>query len=140
MKSNSVHDKKGFGMQHVDPLTIVQAWQEAANAQNVDRLLELSDPNIEVVGPRGSGFGHQLLRDWIARAGLTLKTLHIFVRGDTVVVEQDGVWHSLDTGKVTGEKTLASVFQVDDQHIVRFARYDSLNAALEAAGLDQSME
>ncbi len=51
MKSNYVHDKKGFGMQHVDPLTIVQAWQEAANAQNVERLLELSDPNIEVVGP-----------------------------------------------------------------------------------------
>ena len=127
-------------MQHVDPLTIVQAWQEAANAQNVERLLELSDPNIEVVGPRGSGFGHQLLRDWIARAGLTLKTLRAFVRGDTVVVEQHGVWHSLDTGEVTGEKRLASVFRVDDRYVVRFARYDSLNAVLEAAGLDQSME
>jgi len=127
-------------MQHVDPLTIVQAWQEAANAQNVERLLELSDPNIEVVGPRGSGFGHQLLRDWIARAGLSLKTLRAFVHEDTVVVEQHGVWHSLDTGEVTSEKTLASVFRVDDQHVMRFARYDSLNAALEAAGLDQSME
>jgi len=127
-------------MQHVDPLTIVQAWQEAANAQNVERLLELSDPNIEVVGPRGSGFGHQLLQDWIARAGLSLKTLRAFVHEDTVVVEQHGVWHSLDTGEVTSEKTLASVFRVDDQHVMRFARYDSLNAALEAAGLDQSME
>ena len=38
MKSNYVHDKKGFGMPHVDPLTIVQAWQEAANAQNYDSL------------------------------------------------------------------------------------------------------
>jgi len=140
VKSNYVHNKKGFGMQHVDPLTIVQAWQEAANAQNVERLLELSDPNIEVVGPRGSGFGHQLLRDCITRAGLSLKTLRAFVHGDTVVVEQHGVWHSLDTGEVTGEKTLASVFRVDDQHVMRFARYDSLNAALEAAGLDQSME
>ena len=63
-----------------------------------------------------------------------------FVHGDTVVVEQHGVWHSLDTGEVTGEKTLASVFQVDDRYVVRFARYDSLIAALEAAGLDQSME
>ena len=91
------------------------------------------------MGPRGSGFGHQLLRDWIARAGLTLKTLRAFVRGNTVVVEQHGVWHSLDTGEVTGEKILASVFQVDNQHVMRFARYDSLNAALEAVGLDQSM-
>src|SRR5260370_39622736 len=113
-------------MQHVDPLTIVQAWQEAANAQNVERLLELSDPNIEVVGPRGSGFGHQLLQDWIAHAGLSLKTLRAFVHGDTAVVEQHGVWHSLDPGEVTGEKTLASVFRVDDQRVMSIARYDSL--------------
>ena len=84
--------------------------------------------------------GSELLRDWIARAGLTLKTLRAFVRGDTVVVEQHGVWHSLDTGEVIGEKTLASVFQVYDRYVVRFARYNSLNAALEAAGLDQSMK
>jgi len=64
---------KGCTMQHADPVAIVQAWQEAANAQDADRLVEVSDPHIEVVGPRGSGFGHQLLRDWIARAGLTLQ-------------------------------------------------------------------
>ena len=33
----------------------VQAWQNAANTQDKGRLLELSDPNIEIVGPRGSG-------------------------------------------------------------------------------------
>jgi hypothetical protein len=76
-------------MQPVASLAIVQAWQEAANSQNIDRLLELS---IEVVGPRGSGFGYQLLRDWIARAGLTLETLRVFVHGNTVVVEQHGAW------------------------------------------------
>lgn len=125
-------------MQHIDPLALVQAWQEAANTQNVDRLLELSDPNIEVVGPRGSGFGHQLLRDWIARAGLILKTLRAFVRGNTVVLEQRGVWHALDTGEVTDEKVLASVFGVDGLRVVRFARYDSLDAAFEVMGFDQS--
>jgi len=127
-------------MQPVASLAIVQAWQEAANSQNIDRLLELSDPNIEVVGPRGSGFGYQLLRDWIARAGLTLETLRVFVHGNMVVVEQHGVWHSLDTNEVIGEKTLASAFQVNDRHVVKFARYDSLNAALEAVGLGQSDE
>ncbi len=57
-----------------------------------------------------------------------------------MVVEQHGIWRSLDTGEVTGEKTLASAFQVDDRHVVKFARYDSLNTALEAVGLDQSDE
>ncbi len=127
-------------MQPVDLLAIVQAWQEAANSQNIDRLLELSDPNIEVVGPRGSGFGHQVLRDWIARAGLTLETLRVFVRGNTVVVEQHGVWRSQNTNEVIGEKTLASAFQVNDRHVVKFARYDNLNAALEAVSFDQSDE
>ena len=129
---------EGVDMRHGDPVALVQAWQEAANRLNVDRLLELSDTNIEVVGPRGSGFGHQVLRDWLARAGLRLQTLGTFVDGNIVVVEQHGVWRSLETWEVTGEKIVASVFHVDDRHIVRFARYDNLNAALEAAGLDHS--
>ena len=133
-------EKKGSGMQQVNQAAIVQAWQEAANAQDSDRLLALSDPNIEIVGPRGSGFGQQLLRDWIARAGLTLKTLRVFTQADAVVVEQQGIWRALDTGEVTGEKTLASVFQVDNGRVVKFARYDSLSAALEAAGFDQTRE
>ena len=124
-------------MQHLAPLTIVQEWQDAANAQNIERLLELSAPNIEIVGPRGSGFGHQLLRDWMARAGLTLKTLSVFVRGEKVVVEQHGAWRSQETGEVTGEKTLASAFQVDDRHVVKFARYDDLDTAFEVTGLRQ---
>ena len=127
-------------MQQVNQEAIVQAWQEAANAQDIDRLLALSDPNIEIVGPRGSGFGHQLLRDWIARAGLTLKMLRVFTQAGTVVVEQQGVWRALDTGEVTGEKALASVFQVDNGRVVKFARYDSLSAAFEAAGFDQTRE
>ncbi len=131
-------EKKCVDKQPGDPVALVQAWQEAANRQDVDRVLEISDPNIEMVGPRGSSFGHQLLRDWLARAGLKLQTLGTFVGGNTVVVEQLGVWRSLETGEVTGEKIFASVFQVDDRHIVRFARYDNLNAALEAAGLDHS--
>ncbi len=123
-----------------DSLAIVQAWQEAANAQDSDRLIALSDPNIEVVGPRGSGFGHQLLRDWLARAGLTLQTRRAFVRGAQVVLEQQGIWRSLATGEVTGARTLASAFQVKDRQVIRFARYDDLAAAFAAAGLTEADE
>ena len=55
-------------------LRVAHAWQDAANAQDIPRLLELSAPDIEIIGPRGSGFGHQLLKEWLARAGLTLTT------------------------------------------------------------------
>ncbi len=116
-------------------LTIVEAWQEAANRQDIDRLLALSDPNIEVVGPRGAGRGHQLLRDWMGRAGLSLTTLRAFARDDSVVLAQHGVWRSAGTGQVISEQDLASLFRVDGGRVVRFARYDSLDEALAAAGL-----
>jgi hypothetical protein len=123
-------------MQQESPLEIVQAWQEAANRQDVERLLELSDPNIEIVGPRGSGHGHQLLRDWLGRAGLQLETLRVFARGNVVLVAQHGVWRSGESGEVIGEADLASRFLVDGRRIVLFARYDSLEVALAEAGLD----
>ncbi len=127
-------------MQRDSPLAIVQAWQDAANAQDVDRLLALSDPAIEVIGPRGSGRGHQLLRDWLGCAGLRLATRRVFARGDAVVLAQHGVWRSVETGEVTGEADLASRFRVAGRRVVQFARHDSLDAALAEAGLDHSDE
>ena len=127
-------------MQRDSPLAIVQAWQDAVNARDVARLLELSDPDIEVVGPRGSGRGHQLLRDWLGRAGLRLETRRVFVRGNVVVLAQHGVWRSVETGEVTGEADIASRFRVGGRRVVLFARHDSLDAALAEAGLDDSDE
>ena len=127
-------------MQRDSPLTIVRAWQDAANAQDVARLLELSDPDIEIVGPRGSGHGHQLLRDWLGRAGLALETLRAYARGNVVVLAQHAVWRALETGDVTGEADLASRFRVEGGRVVQFARHDSLDAALAEAGLDHSDE
>jgi hypothetical protein len=106
----------------------------------VNRLLELSDPNIEVVGPRGSGYGHQLLRDWLARAGLTLETLRYFGRENVVVIAQHAVWRSPETGEVLGEADIASRLRVQDQRVVQYARHDSLDEALLEVGLNDSDE
>jgi hypothetical protein len=127
-------------MHYESPFALVQAWQGAANDQNIALLVELSASNIEVVGPRGSGYGHQLLRDWLSRAGLHLTTLRAFAHDNVVVIAQHGVWRSVETGAVTGERDIASRFQVDGQLIVQFARYDSLEVALDEAGLHFSDE
>lgn len=111
------------------------AWQEAANAQDVDRLLGLSAPDIAIVGPRGTGYGHQLLREWLGRAGLHLATRRIFVRDEAVVMAQHGTWRAAETGEVTGERAVASVFLVADGRVVRLARHDDLDGALAEAGL-----
>jgi hypothetical protein len=121
-------------------IEVVQAWQAAANDQNIDRLLELSAPDIAIVGPRGRGTGHQLLRDWIARAGLTLSTLRIFQRDDTVVLAQRGTWQSSATNGLPSEADLASRFRVRDQRVVEFERYEDLASALAAANMNEADE
>ena len=116
------------------PLEVVQDWLRASNRQDIERLLALSDPNIELVGPRGSGFGQQLLLDWLRRAGLTLQTRRTFARGDAVVMAQHGVWRSPDTGTV-GEADVASRFRVSGGLVVQFARHDDITVALREAAL-----
>lgn len=127
-------------MQNTSPSAVVQAWQNAANRQDADQLLALSDTNIELIGPRGSAYGHQVLRDWLNRAGLQLETLRMYERGNVVVVAQHGVWRSVDTGDVVGEADIASRFRVNDGRVVQFARYDHLNEALAEAGLTDGDE
>lgn len=119
-------------------IATVQAWQDAASSGEIDHLVELSDPDIELVGPRGGGRGHQLLRDWMARAGLSLTTLRLFARGDIIVVEQSGVWRSAETGEEVDAQTLASSFHVSNGRVTRFARYDNLDDALAEAGLSHA--
>lgn len=121
-------------MEGAHPVATVEAWHAAVNEQDRERLLALSAGDIEIVGPRGSGFGHQLLSDWLERAGLSIETRRIFARGDSVVAEQHGVWRSPQTGEV-GEASIASHFRVAGGRVSYFARYDSLEAALGAAGL-----
>lgn len=127
-------------MQPDSPQAVVTAWQEAANNQDTERLIELSDPDIEIVGPRGSGYGHQLLRDWLERAGLRLQTLRVFGQVNVVVLAQHGAWRSLETGEKTGEAALASRFRVANGRVSQFARHDNLDTALVEAGLDYSDE
>lgn len=122
------------------PVEIVSQWIEAANSQDIERLIQLSDPNIEISGPRGSGAGHKLLRKWLARAGLTLQTTHTFASGSAVVLEQRGVWRSPESGAVTGEQALASAFRTDERRVVWFGRYDDLASAFAATGLAFSDE
>lgn len=117
------------------PVALVQQWQDAANQQNIPRLLALSDAHIELVGPRGVAHGHHVLADWVHHAGARFTTLCVYAGSDRVVVAQHGEWRSPDTGAVIGEANVASFFRVQNQRVVGVARYDTLEQALQAAQL-----
>lgn len=113
----------------------VTAWHGALNSGDVDRLVELSHPDVEVGGPRGTGHGVELLREWVDRAGIRLETGRIFHEADTVVVEQEAKWPSTN-----GAQTVASVFVVRDGLVTSVVRYSGLTEALRAANFDGSHE
>jgi hypothetical protein len=121
------------------PVTVVGEWQDAANRRDADRLVELSHPDVEVVGPRGAGHGSNLLRDWVGRAGLQVEPHRVYAAGSTVVVEQDAVWHDRE-GHPTGSARIASIFTVEHGLVTRFARHDSLGDALALTGLTSANE
>jgi hypothetical protein len=119
---------------------VVEAWHQALNGGDVDRLVSLSHPDIEIGGPRGTGRGVQLLREWIDRANVRLEPRRLFRRGGTVVVEQVGQWRSPESGEVIGSQIVASVFAVSGGQLKSVVRYDDLSEALKIAGLDHSDE
>lgn len=119
---------------------IVCTWEETVNTAELERLLDLSHPEIELVGPRGSAFGCDALKDWLARAGLSLETRRSFARGETVVNEQLGVWRDLTTGDVVSESKLASYYRVENGQVSYVARYDKLQEAFEQSGLSEADE
>jgi ketosteroid isomerase-like protein len=121
-------------------LRVVEAWHEALNGGEVDRLVELSHPEVEVGGPRGTGRGAQLLHEWVDRADIRLEPQRIFHHADTVVVEQWAQWRSADTGRVISSQTVGSVFVVSDGLVTRVVRYPDLADALGATNLDESHE
>jgi hypothetical protein len=140
-------------IQFDSPLPVVEAWQDALDRRDVNRLLELSDPDIEISGPQGSGYplgvGHDVLRDWLGSAELSLQTSRAFVRGETVVLAQHTVLRAQSTSEVAAEEVseepnepapIASRFLVSEGRVIRIQRYETLEAALADTGLDASDE
>jgi hypothetical protein len=124
----------------VSEVHVVEAWHAALNEGDVERLVGLSHPDVEIGGPRGVGRGVQVLREWVDRTNVHLDPRRVFRRGCTMVVEQAGQWRSAESGEVIGSQTVASVFAVCDGLVTSLVRYDDLSEALKTAGLDQSDE
>ena len=119
-------------------IAMVAAWHDALNAGAVERLLALSAGDIEVGGPRGTGRGTDLLREWIGRAQIRIEPRRVFARDGTVVVEQAASWRAPDSGEQTPPQPAASVFRVRDGRVSSVIRHGNLPAALAAASLDES--
>ena len=123
---------------HADAVRVVTDWHAALNAGDVERLVGLSDPEIEIGGPRGAGRGTQLLREWVERARVRLEPRRIVPRGDAVVVEQEATWEEADPDDPPA--IVASVFAVRGGRIARVIRYEDVQTALWALAEGEAEE
>jgi quercetin dioxygenase-like cupin family protein len=121
-------------------LAVVQAWHEAVNRGEIDRLAELLDDNIEFGGPRGSGRGGEIVLEWARHSGIHLEPVRWFQRGEDVVVEEIATWQVPDSGELVPPSDVSTHFRLHNDLVRRVVRYDSLRAALAAAGLDESRD
>jgi len=120
--------------------SVIAAWHDALNSGDVDHLVTLSSDDVEIVGPRGSGRGAQLLRDWVARAGIRLEMRRLFARDSTIVAEELAEWRSADTGEVVDRQELATIFYISDGRVSYIDRRPSLADALLLTGLSESAD
>lgn len=120
----------------MDAVAVVTAWHVALNAGNEASLLALVDEAVELRGPRGTGHGAALLREWVGRAGLRLDPGRVFHNGEAVVVEEVARWHAPESGDWGDPLVVASAFRVADGRVRRIERFEDVIAALAAVGLD----
>jgi hypothetical protein len=122
-------------------LAVVEAWLAAVDRADPGAVLALSAPDLEVVGPRGSVRGREVLAPWMARAGFSATPLRWFCGADgQVVVEQDATWIDPATGEERGHAVVASHVTVDGDVVTRYQRHEGLGPALAAAGMRESDE
>jgi hypothetical protein len=122
-------------------LGVVEEWLSAVNRGDSQRVVELSAEDVEIIGPRGSARGRQVLAEWLARAGFSAEVLRWFCGSDgTVVVEQQARWSDVGSGAELGGARLGSQFIVSGGTVACYQRHKSLDHALRAAGLDITAE
>ena len=122
------------------PTDTVLAWLEAVNASDTAAALERTAPDVAIVGPRGTGRGQDVLRAWLAHAGVTFETRAVYASGEAVVVAQRGVWRDAASGAVRGQAEVATRFRVANGQVAEIQRYDDLDVALRDAGLTHADE
>ncbi|TWT24858.1 nuclear transport factor 2 family protein [Planomicrobium sp. CPCC 101110] len=108
-------------------------WVEKVNAQDVEGVLEVSDPNIELIGPRGAGFGHDLLVQWMENTGVNLHTITRYAAGQRVVYEQEAVWENQD-----GHVIVYTFMEIRDGKVTRLERFDNIDDAFSTSGLNEN--
>ncbi|MES2507880.1 MAG: nuclear transport factor 2 family protein [Verrucomicrobiota bacterium] len=113
----------------------IREWHRVINERDLDAARNAVTERVEMGGPKGSRSGASLFAEWIQRAGIRLDpTSYYPVTSDVIVVAQDATWPDNPEANSADEPAkVATLFQLAGDRVARAIRFDSLQAAREAA-------
>lgn len=121
-------------------LMVVSRWHDAVNRGDLELLAEQMQPDVAIVGPRGTAYGVDVVLDWASRAGITLQPTAWFAAGEEMVVAQEARWRNVASGQLGEPFQIGTRFRLYAGLIAHIERHADLAEALAAAGLDAAAE
>ena len=119
----------------------VRAFIDAFNAEDLDALVAVLDPDVEIQTSRGIVIGHDEARRWATRSPAgelhqRLVLAEVRDEGAHVIasVRRDWLWR--DEGEVAEEDRLTIVATMRDGRIARWQPFEDRDEALRAAGFE----
>jgi SnoaL-like domain len=113
-------------------VTLLRDWHQAVSAKDVNRVLSLCTPDVELHGPSGTGSGHDLVRDWLSRSGIRLRLRSLTSWHGTFLAEQEATWPLAAGQPAAPAVACVTVFGVRDGKVSSVARYDTVEEAESA--------
>jgi len=109
---------------------VVSRWHDAVNAGDIEAVLALCTTDVTVGGPRGDGAGHELMRAWLQRSGISLKPQEELVEhAGRVVVHEHAQWRTTADAPVQAPTDAPAdtwvAFEVRDGLISAVRRYET---------------
>lgn len=115
-------------------INAVKSWINALNNSDVDALILASRPDIAIVGPMGTAYGVDVLRNWYTQTRLTFDLEKLLVNGNQAIVVGTAHWHDAN-GAETGTAPTAFLLGVTANMVATLSRHDEgLDAAMAASG------
>lgn len=105
-------------------IDIANQWIARVNDKDIKAVLEVSDPHIELVGPRGVAEGHDILQKWIEQSGIQMETQDYYAKDEEVICVQKATWENQ-----SGHVTIYTYMQIRNKKVHRLGRYDTLDDA-----------
>jgi ketosteroid isomerase-like protein len=118
---------------------VVRGYVDALNRRDLPAMLELLDPDVELITRRGPRRGHDSVRKWLGDpyAELDVERVidRIHVVGPTVVASGRirHLWR--ESGQIADETSIAVLARVENDRIVRVQVFDDEASAFAAGGL-----